>query len=370
MRVVIAGGGTGGHLFPGIALAEELKARGHEILFVGTARGIEARVLPAQGWPLELIDVAGIKRAGLVGALRGLGRVPRALWQSRRLLRRFGADLVVGVGGYASGPVVLTAALGGRPTAILEQNSIPGITNRILGKIVRRVYTSFAEAHRFFPARKTRLVGNPVRAALRAAARAALQQGDAASHKEGAAPQQTRLLVCGGSQGAHAVNELVAGALERLRAEGKSLPRVLHQTGARDREPIAARYAKAGIPVDVREFIDDMAGALADADVVVGRAGATTIAELTAFARPSLLIPFPFAADDHQRVNARALEQAGAAIVLDETTTSADALARALGPLLEDAALRARMSSAARGLGKPDAARDIADELIALCQGN
>src|SRR5690606_15218664 len=203
VRALIAGGGTGGHLFPGVAVAEEIARRHPDaaITFVGTERGIEARVIPELGYPLELIRVSGIKTKGLLGALRGLLSIPRALWQSRALLRRLRPDVVLGVGGYASGPVVLMARLAGVPTAILEQNSIPGVTNRILGKIARQIFVAFAESRRFFPARKIALVGNPIRAAIRAQ----LGAGDA---REDAGP--LRLFVFGGSQGAVAVNQLAA----------------------------------------------------------------------------------------------------------------------------------------------------------------
>jgi UDP-N-acetylglucosamine--N-acetylmuramyl-(pentapeptide) pyrophosphoryl-undecaprenol N-acetylglucosamine transferase len=359
MRVVIAGGGTGGHLFPGIALAEELRARGgNEVLFVGTTHGIEARVVPREGYELQTIDVAGIKGGGIGGLLRGILRVPRALFQSLKILRKFRPDLVVGVGGYASGPLVLAAALTRRPTAILEQNSVPGITNRMLGKVVGAVFAAFEESRNYFPARKVRLAGNPIRAALRAAL------VDAASQHV-ATQQRRSLLVCGGSQGAHAVNELAAGALEILAARGEA-PHVVHQTGKSDRDAVEERYKKAGIDAEVREFIDDMAGAYRAADLIVGRAGATTIAEVAAIGRPALLIPFPFAADDHQTVNARSLETAGAARVLPQKDTTAEALADAMQEILSDDVLRARMTQASRKLGRPDAAREIVDALYAM----
>jgi len=373
MRVVIAGGGTGGHLFPGIALAEELRARGgHDVLFVGTKQGIEARVLPKEGWPLELIDASGIKGAGVRGVLRGLLRVPRAVAQSFRILRRFRPDLVVGVGGYASGPLVFAAALLGKPTAILEQNSIPGVTNRMLGRIVRAVFAAFEESRRFFPSRKIVMAGNPIRAAMREALHAASQKDDAASQKDvaasqkdDAASQHKTLLVCGGSQGAHAVNEVVVEAVKLLAAAG-SAPRVVHQTGAADRATVEERYREAGVAADVRDFIDDMAGAYRAADLVVGRAGATTLAELSAIGRASLLIPFPFAADDHQTRNARALEEAGAARVFSQRSLDARALADAIAALLADDDARARMAAASRALGRPDAARAIVDQLVRL----
>jgi UDP-N-acetylglucosamine--N-acetylmuramyl-(pentapeptide) pyrophosphoryl-undecaprenol N-acetylglucosamine transferase len=360
MNVVIAGGGTGGHLFPGIALAEELRARGHHVTFVGTERGIEARVLPKEGWPLELIEVRGLKGGGFGGFLRGSWQVPNALLRSGKILGKLSPGLVVGVGGYASGPVVLRAALSRIPTAILEQNSIPGITNRALGKVVRMVCGSFPGAARYFPTRKYHLLGNPVRTKVRSAMAAAEEGPDSSRAATG-------LLVVGSSQGAHAVNELVVEALTLLRARGVRMP-VVHQTGTADRDTVAARYAAAGIAADVRAFIDDMAGAYRAARLVVARAGASTIAELTALGMPSLLVPFPQAADDHQTANARDLEEAGAARLLVQATTTPAQLADTIAALFDDAAALARMRAAARSLGHPDAHREIADALLALAE--
>src|SRR5687767_3462779 len=223
MRLIIAGGGTGGHLYPGIAVAEQVTQAGGEVLFVGTTRGIEARVVPAAGYALELLEVSGLKRMGLVKTLQGLGRVPLALARSLSIVRKFKPDVVLGVGGYASGPMVLAASLAGYPTAIQEQNSVPGFTNRTLGRFVRAVFIAFEAARPFFPAKKVALVGNPVR---RKFVDSAQGQGDSAS---------VSVLVVGGSQGAKAVNELVIDAAEVLAARG-TLPPLLHQTGAADVE--------------------------------------------------------------------------------------------------------------------------------------
>ncbi len=356
MHVVIAGGGTGGHLFPGIALAEELTARGHEVTFVGTERGLEARVVPRAGYALELIDVSGLKRMGLMGTLRGLGRLPRAFLQARAILQRTEPAVVVGVGGYASGPLVMAAALARRPTAILEQNSIPGVTNRILGRVVRRVFGAFEESRGFFPARKFVLAGNPIRR----------QVVDALTAGE-RRPGPPRLFVCGGSLGAQAVNAAVVDALALLAARG-ALPEVLHQTGPGDLEATKARYAAAGLDgrVDVRAFLDDMASAYRDADLVIARAGATTIAELTALGRATVFVPFPFAADDHQTVNARALVEAGAARAIPQSALTPEGLAAEITALFADPAGREKMADAMRARGKPFAARAIVDALEEL----
>jgi UDP-N-acetylglucosamine--N-acetylmuramyl-(pentapeptide) pyrophosphoryl-undecaprenol N-acetylglucosamine transferase len=354
MRVIIAGGGTGGHLFPGIALAEEIVRApgGGEVLFVGTARGLEAKAVPAAGFPLELLEVSGLKRMGALGTLRGLARLPRAFLQSRRILRRFRPDVVVGVGGYASGPLVLAAALAGYPTVVQEQNSRAGFTNRLLARFARRVFVAFEGLERQFPARKIRLTGNPVRRSfLERAADIAGRSGDA-------------VLVLGGSQGSRAVNELVAGAAELLAARA-ALPRIVHQTGPAEADAVRAKYDALGLAarVAVRPFIDDMPAALAGAALVVARAGALTLAELAITGRPAILIPLPTAADDHQSENARAFERAGAAVVMPQSQASPAALADQVAAIMSDGARRAAMAAAMRSLGRPDATRAIVAEL-------
>jgi UDP-N-acetylglucosamine--N-acetylmuramyl-(pentapeptide) pyrophosphoryl-undecaprenol N-acetylglucosamine transferase len=349
MRILIAGGGTGGHLFPGVAIAEELRARHPDaaIRFVGTARGIEARVLPELGWDLELIQVSGLKTVGALGAIRGLFRLPRALWQARRVVKAYKPDAVIGVGGYASGPVVLIAKLRGVPTAICEQNSIPGLTNKILGRIARVVFLSFDESRRFFKPKKVVMSGNPVRRDL-------LQKLLAATP----APHDgVNVLVCGGSQGAVAVNELASKALIQL---GGKLG-IVHQTGEKDLAATQQRYRDAGIEATCSAFIKDMSAAYQRADVIIGRAGATTVAELAIAGKPAIFIPYPFAADNHQEINAREMAEAGAALSFKQSELTADKLADALRPLLTDAALRDKMGAQMKALAKPKAAATVAD---------
>lgn len=370
VSVVIAGGGTGGHLFPGLALAEELAARGARITFVGTSRGIEAKVVPQHGYPLELIDIAGLKRQGLIGTLRSLLRLPVATWQTVRLLRRLRPQVVVGVGGYASGPVVMIAALLGRPTVILEQNSIPGVTNRVLSRVARAVITAFPRAEGFFPKGKVALLGNPIRRSVLGPALPPASSLPSAASTSG----PVRVLVLGGSQGAHAVNELVAGALEHWlkQADAPPLAEVLslrHQTGAADHEAVAARYKQLGLPESVARaepFIREMGEAYAACDLMVGRAGATTIAELTAVGKPALLIPFPQAADDHQTYNAGYLVERGAARLLVQRDTTPQQLASILVELCRDRAALGRMAEASRSLGRSDAAAVIAERVLSL----
>jgi UDP-N-acetylglucosamine--N-acetylmuramyl-(pentapeptide) pyrophosphoryl-undecaprenol N-acetylglucosamine transferase len=352
MKLVIAGGGTGGHLFPGVAIAEELRARdpGAEITFVGTARGIEARVLPELGWPLELIQVSGLKTVGIAGAIRGLFKLPRAWWQARRLLKRLRPDAVIGVGGYASGPLVLAAKLRGIPTAICEQNSIPGLTNKILGRLVRRVFLSFERSKSFFNPKKILMSGNPVRRELVAKLTAPGAR---------ATDDRIHILVSGGSLGAVAVNELAATALIALAKDHRIA--ITHQTGEKDLEVTRARYREAGIAAECHAFIKDMAATYLAADLVIGRAGATTVAELAIAGKPAVFIPYPFAADNHQELNAQEMADQGGALVFRQADLTTEALAAALRPLLEQPVKRAAMGAAMKSLAKPGAAAAVID---------
>ncbi|HEY2030539.1 MAG TPA: undecaprenyldiphospho-muramoylpentapeptide beta-N-acetylglucosaminyltransferase [Myxococcales bacterium] len=362
MRLLVAGGGTGGHLFPGLALGEEVKTRHprNDVLFVGSARGIEAREVPKAGYPLRIIDVGPLKRQGLVGTIKGLWRLPKSLFQSIKILRQFDPDVVVGVGGYSSGPVVVAAWLLGIATAIQEQNALPGFTNRALGRVVRAVFTAFPEAGKGFPPRKTHLLGNPIRRAFL----------DNYLHTK-TPGERLSIFVTGGSQGAHMLNLRVAEALEILAPRIGNRLHVLHQTGIKDQPEISARYEKLaahGLEAKAVAFIDDMPRAYADADLLVCRAGATTIAELTVCKKPALLVPFPFAADDHQTVNAKSMVQAGAAQLLPEKELTGQKLADTLGALEKDRSQLARMSRASGLLGRPEAAREIADVCVSLCR--
>jgi UDP-N-acetylglucosamine--N-acetylmuramyl-(pentapeptide) pyrophosphoryl-undecaprenol N-acetylglucosamine transferase len=362
LRVLIAGGGTGGHLYPGIALAEEITATpGGEVLFVGTSRGLESKLVPEAGFPLELMEVSGLKRTGLRAFWRGLALLPRAFARSRELLRRFKPDLVVGVGGYASGPLVFVAALSGYPTVIQEQNSRPGFTNRILGRLARRVFVAFAEARRSFSAGKLRFTGNPVRRRFldKVAARATAAP----------VPAAQTILVLGGSQGSHAVNELASSTVQVLKARG-ILPRVVHQTGAAEVDRMTLYYEALGYgkQIEVRAYIDDMPAALADASLVIARAGALTLAELAIMGRPAILIPLPTAADDHQTLNAIEFERAGAAVLVPQYDTTPSQLANVVQTLMGDPERLARMAKAMSGLARPNATQEIVSELRELAR--
>jgi UDP-N-acetylglucosamine--N-acetylmuramyl-(pentapeptide) pyrophosphoryl-undecaprenol N-acetylglucosamine transferase len=351
MRVLVAGGGTGGHVFPGIALAEEVVTRhpGNDVVFVGTARGLEAKVVPEAGFPIELIEVRGLKGKSLASLLANLLLLPRAFIQSWRILRRWNPDIVVGVGGYASGPVVFVAWLLRIPTAVQEQNAIAGLTNRLLGKLVQAAFTAFPEAARHFRRQKVYQLGNPIRRSLL----------DNFMRPEVEHPEP-RVLVFGGSQGAHALNMRVIEALPHL-ADLRETIHVTHQTGAKDREYVEKGYRAVGFRPDVREFITDMSSAYAESDLVVCRAGATTLAELTVCKKPAILVPFPAAADNHQVKNARSLVDAGAAVMIEERNLTGEVLANEIRRILFSAEVRESMARSAGRIGSPQAAKEIAD---------
>jgi UDP-N-acetylglucosamine--N-acetylmuramyl-(pentapeptide) pyrophosphoryl-undecaprenol N-acetylglucosamine transferase len=362
VRVVIAGGGTGGHLYPGIAVARELEARQTDarISFAGTARGIEARVVPREGFPLDLIRSGGLKGKSIAARARGAALVPLGLVDAWRIVTARRPDLVIGVGGYSSGPVVLVAALRGVPTMLLEQNAAPGLTNRMLAPFVRAAAVTFDATVAFFGS-KAFVSGNPVRPEFLARA---------GSGKESATDDQSvaRVLVFGGSQGAHAINVAMVEAAAQLATGGTPL-RLVHQTGERDVEMVRTAYREAGLAADVEEFFYDMGRQLGLADLVVCRAGATTLAEITAAGKAAILIPLPTATDDHQRKNADALAAHGAAEVLVQQSLTGRALAARILALAADRERRRRMANRAAVLARPDAAKVIVDRALTLVGG-
>jgi UDP-N-acetylglucosamine--N-acetylmuramyl-(pentapeptide) pyrophosphoryl-undecaprenol N-acetylglucosamine transferase len=359
VRVVIAGGGTGGHLYPGIAVARELQAREPDatVSFAGTSKGIEAKVLPREGFELDTIRSGGLKGKSIADRLRGMTLVPLGVLDAWALLSRRRPDLVVGVGGYSSGPVVLAAALRGVPTMVLEQNAVPGLTNRLLARVVRAAAVTYESTRAFF-GDKAFVSGNPVRSEF---------VGREAGHGESGrdASSGIGVLIFGGSQGAHAINVAMVAAAPRL-AAGRVPLRITHQTGERDVEMVRAGYAAAGLDADVEPFLYDMGRRLAEADLVVCRAGATTLAELAAAGRASILIPLPTATDDHQRKNAEALVTAGAAEMLLQHEASGDTLAGRIAALAGDGPARQAMGERARSLARPDAAKVIVDRALEL----
>jgi UDP-N-acetylglucosamine--N-acetylmuramyl-(pentapeptide) pyrophosphoryl-undecaprenol N-acetylglucosamine transferase len=357
-RLVIAGGGTGGHLYPGIAVAREALRRrpSARVSFVGTERGLERRIVPREGFELDCIRSAGLKGKSWWSRLRGAALVPISLLDAWRVLARRRPQAVVGVGGYSSGPVVLAASLRGIPTMVLEQNAVPGLTNRLLARRVRAAAVAYEETLSYFGG-KGFVAGNPVRPEFLAAARTAATAAGAA-----AGP---RVLVMGGSQGARAINQAMTGAARAIVAAAPGVV-IVHQTGDRDLAAVRQGYAEAGIAARVEPFIDPMAPEMAAADLVICRAGATSLAELAALGRPAVLIPFPAATDDHQRRNAAVLAGAGAAIVVDERELTGEGLASTVTALLADPDRRARMGRAMHGFARPDAAARIVDRLEGL----
>jgi UDP-N-acetylglucosamine--N-acetylmuramyl-(pentapeptide) pyrophosphoryl-undecaprenol N-acetylglucosamine transferase len=356
-RVVVAGGGTGGHLYPGIAVARELEASrpGTAVSFAGTAQGIEARVIPREGFDLDVIRSAGLKGKSLSARLRGAALLPMSAVDAWRLLSKRKPDLVIGVGGYSSGPVVATAALRGIPTLLLEQNAVPGLTNRLLAPLVRAAAVTYESTLPFFRG-KGFVAGNPVRAEF-------LRQPDhRVDHAPGAALQ---VLIFGGSQGARAINVACVEAAPKLAASATPLA-VTHQTGERDLEMVREGYGAAGLAARVEPFLFAMDREMSQADLVICRAGATTLAEITAAGKPAILIPLPTATDDHQRKNAEVLVKAGAADVIDQRELSGNRLAVRVMQLAADPAGRAAMARAARQLARPEAARVIAERAMAL----
>lgn len=358
-RIVVAGGGTGGHLFPGIAVVEELRRRNPDlqVLFVGTARGIENRVLPKLGERLELIDARPLLGRSPLQLVKNLTVLPRSAARAVALLRAHKPQLVLGLGGYAAGPVLLAAAGLRIPTALLEQNAHIGFTNRMLARTVGRAYLTYPETAARF-GEKARVLGNPVR-------RSFVEVAQLASHDPaGASARARRVLVLGGSQGAKTLNEVVplALALANVSAQGVT---VLHQTGEAMVDDVRRRYRGQGVDAEVVPFIDDMARAYASASLVIARAGATTLAELCAIGKPSILVPYPQAAEDHQAKNAFAMERADAAVAVREEELSADGLATTVRELLRATSKRRDMAEAARKLGRPDAAAAIVDDLYA-----
>jgi UDP-N-acetylglucosamine--N-acetylmuramyl-(pentapeptide) pyrophosphoryl-undecaprenol N-acetylglucosamine transferase len=359
LRVIVAGGGTGGHLYPGIAVARELLRRqpNAKVTFAGTARGIEARVIPREGFELDLLRSAGIKGTSPVARMRGVMLVPLGALDAWRILSRRSPDVVIGVGGYSSGPVVLAAALRRIPTLLMEQNAVPGLTNRTLARVVDAAAVTFDETITYF-GRRGFVTGNPVREEF-------FEQRVGSEQAAGVGAPPPRVLIFGGSQGAHAINMAMVEAAPQLAAQRGRLA-ITHQTGERDLEHVRDGYRRAGLEARVEPFLFAMAGEVRAADLVVSRAGATTLAELAAAGKPSLLIPLPTAADDHQRKNAEVLARAGAAEVIEQRVLTGSGLAERMLALAADPARREAMSRAAGALAKPDAARDIANKVLEL----
>lgn len=353
---MFAGGGTGGHLFPGIAVARALVARHPEVsvLFAGTGRGIEAHALSHEGFAFEVVRSTGLVGKSLPAILRGLAAIPASFVDAVGLLRRAQPELVIGLGGYSAGPLVLSAALSGRPTMLLEQNAVPGLTNRLLAPVVRAAAVSFPSASAQLGA-KAFVTGNPVRAAF----------FEAGAARAARAPGRPRILVVGGSQGAHRLNLAMLAAAPAVAAAVPGGIDVTHQTGEQDCEQVRGGYRQAGIDARVEPFFDAMADEMAVADLIACRAGATTLAEVAAAGLPAVVVPLAVSAGDHQRRNAVAFSEAGAAETLEETVLEG-LLAERLAALANDPARCRSMSEAALRLARRDAADRIVDRAEAL----
>ena len=358
MRVIIAGGGTGGHVIPALAIADALKSMYQaDICFVGTARGMETRLVPQAGYALELIDVGQLNRVSLATKLKTLVALPGSIVHCMRMLRRWQPQAVVGVGGYASGPAMLAALVQRVPTLAFEPNAVPGMANRLIGKRISAAAVNFAPTLAYF--RNAEVTGIPVRTEF-----------------FGLPPRPPqsppRLLVMGGSQGARALNQRMPEIARELL---DSVPRltILHQAGARHAETTEAAYTASGAPADgwrVQAFLEDMPSQFAASDLILARSGASTVAELAASGKPSLLVPLPTAADDHQRKNAEVLVEGGAAKLLLEKDMTGTALLQTLSGLLEDREKLGEMAACARTFAHPRAAARIAEMVAALAKGN
>ncbi|HSD50621.1 MAG TPA: undecaprenyldiphospho-muramoylpentapeptide beta-N-acetylglucosaminyltransferase [Candidatus Methylomirabilis sp.] len=358
MRVVITGGGTGGHLFPALAVHAALTRRRPEtaVLFIGALEGMEATILPRLGFPFRGLRVHQIKGRGWRGQTTALLGLPSVVRQATRLLREFGAQVVLGVGGYASFPTVLAARILRIPAVIHEQNAFPGLANRWLGKFASGVAVSFEAAAGFFPAGRVTVSGNPVRVEI--------QPSDAgqARRRFELLPERFTVLIFGGSQGAHRINLGTVEALSRLAGLREQI-QFLHGTGERDLIDVRQAYEQGGYRAHVEAFFQDMATAYAAADFVIARAGASTIFELAAMGKAALLVPYPHAANDHQRLNAEALVRAGAAWTLPDQYCDGQRIAASIQAALEKPEVLTQMREKARTLARPDAADRIVDLL-------
>ena len=356
VKVIIAGGGTGGHLFPGMAVAEEIirKYKKANILFVTGRRRMESEILARSGFPQVSISVEGIKGRGWKKGVMVLLRLPLSIFQSALIIRRHAPHLVFGVGGYSAGPVCLTARIMGVPTAIHEQNSYPGLTNRLLCRIVDRVFISFEESRGYFPGGSIHLTGNPIREGL-------LKEDKPSKDKD----RSFTILVVGGSQGARAINRAFIEALGILKEKGKE-PEVIHQTGEADHAWMVDEYRRMGLEGEIMPFIQDMAAAYGRADLVVSRAGASSVSELAALGKPSILIPYPYAANNHQETNAHMLAGVGGAEMIVQKDLNGEGLGHMLMKYMDDRTALEKMGRDAKKMGRPDAAKVIVGKLSEL----
>ena len=347
---VMAGGGTGGHVIPGLAVARELRQRGHAAVFVGASRGMEARLVPAAGFPLELLRAGALKKVSWRERLRTAVQLPAGLAQAASVLDRIRPRAVFSLGGYAAGPVLLMALMKDIPVVVMEPNAMPGFAHRLVGRFVRRALLGFGQAARFFPQGRWEVTGIPVREEF--------FRTPAKMHQ----PPWT-VLITGGSQGSHRLNTAASEA-----AAGWALENItfLHQTGENEYNEICFKYRQRGARAEVAPFFEDMPGAFARADLVVCRSGASAVAELAAAGRASILVPFPFAADQHQLRNAQAMQAAGAARLVEDRGLTGERLSAELREMLETPGRLEAMELGARRMARPDAARRAAEVLESI----
>jgi UDP-N-acetylglucosamine--N-acetylmuramyl-(pentapeptide) pyrophosphoryl-undecaprenol N-acetylglucosamine transferase len=362
LRIVIAGGGTGGHLFPGIALAQEFTARNpnNRLLFVGTGKPFETAALSKAGFAHKGITSEGIKGRGILNQTRSILKIPKGIFESVMILKQFRPDLVVGVGGYSAGPLAAGAWLLGIKIVLHEQNILPGITNRILSRLADRIYVSFDDIPTGFNPKKVLYTGNPVRREiLQFASNQKVGEID-----DSPQPRQFTILILGGSQGAHSINMAVLDALDKIKDKTKFF--FIHQTGLKDETRVKTAYERYGVSFKVQAFFNDMARQYQNADLVICRAGATTVAEIKVVGKGAIFIPFPFAADNHQVLNARSLENAGAAEMILEKDLNGNALAERINFYASNPDTLCEMASRTRDLSRPDAAAVIVDDCYRL----
>lgn len=363
IRLIITGGGTGGHLFPGISLAQAMMQSypDSEVLYIGTERKVDKTGLTGLGFTVKTIRSQGIKGKSSAAKIIALLRQPAALLEAMRIIRQFKPDLVFGVGGYVTVPVILGARFLGITTCIHEQNSIPGLANRMLGHLSHRIFVSLPGSEKYFPASKTVLSGNPVRKSI---IKAASQR-----HNKKQNERPLTLLILGGSQGARRLNSIVLEAAEKHLLSMYPRPNIIHQTGEHDEPQVRMKYKELGINARVQSFFKDMAEIYSEADLVVSRAGATTLAELTVFSKPVILVPYPYAADNHQEINGEYLVRAGGGLMFKQSDLDGEKLGLEIKRLLSDKELLAEMSAKSGGTAKPEATETIVTSCIELLKG-
>jgi UDP-N-acetylglucosamine--N-acetylmuramyl-(pentapeptide) pyrophosphoryl-undecaprenol N-acetylglucosamine transferase len=351
MKFVMAGGGTGGHIIPALAVAEELRRRGHEPIFIGTRTGMEARLVPDAGFPIEWIEIGGLNRVGISRRLRTLWQLPVGVARVLGLLRRHRVGAVFSMGGYVAGPVVLAAILQRVPVAVMEPNAVPGLTNRKLGRFTARALVNFEETKAYFPPGRADATGVPVRRDF----------FDTVPY----ANEKFTVLVTGGSQGSQTLNNAGSAAWNLFAAAGVPV-HIVHQTGRGKADALREAFTRSGLSGEVVEFISDMPAAFAQADLVICRAGASTVSELAAAGKPSILVPFPFAADNHQHHNAEAMQRAGAAKLITDAELTGQRFFDEVVGLMNGRAKLAQMAAAAKSMAKPFAAQKAADVMLEL----